>query len=116
MQRRRRRRWWSRDDGAGSVLMLAIVAVVLMLAGVAALLGRVSAARHEAQSAADLAALAGASAYLRGAEPCAVARQITAVNGATLGSCEIRDGHVIVTARVPVAGMWASASARAGPG
>ncbi len=116
MQRRYRRRWWSLDDGAASVLVLAIVTVTLLLVGFLTLVGVVSAARHEAQSAADLAALAGAQALISGMPACGVAVEVGAANGAEVIACEVSGDQVVVKARVPVAGMWAHASARAGPG
>ncbi|MDN5558156.1 MAG: pilus assembly protein TadG-related protein [Ruaniaceae bacterium] len=106
----------NRDDGAASVLVLAIVAVTLLLAAYLGLLGSASAARHEAQSAADFAALAGAQALLSGAAPCTAAGVVAAANGAEVVACEVSSEHVVVSVRVPVAGMWAHAAARAGPG
>ncbi len=115
MQRPSRSQWWSRDDGAGSVLVLAIVAVTLLLAGFLALAGAASAARGSAQSAADFAALAGAQALMGGRAPCPAAGEVGAANGGEVISCEVHGEHVVVTVRVPVAGMWAVAAARAGP-
>ena len=50
--------------------------VTLLLVGFLTLVGVVSAARHEAQSAADLAALAGAQALISGMPACGVAVEV----------------------------------------
>ncbi|WP_232229896.1 pilus assembly protein TadG-related protein, partial [Cellulomonas bogoriensis] len=48
------------DRGSGSVLVIALVAAVVVLAGGLAVLGQAGVVRAQAQSAADLAALGGA--------------------------------------------------------
>ncbi|SNU02302.1 helicase/secretion neighborhood TadE-like protein [Ruaniaceae bacterium KH17] len=116
MRKRMQRLSANREEGAATVLMLAIVAVVLVLIGFTALLGTASAARHSAQSAADLAALAAAEVHLSHGSACAIAAQVSELNDAELVGCEIQGEFVVVRVRVPVAGMWASATARAGPG
>ena len=62
--------------------------------------------------AADLAAVAGATAYYAGADTCAAAARTAELNGAQLHGCEVNGGDVIVGA----ARGKASAHARAGPG
>jgi secretion/DNA translocation related TadE-like protein len=121
---------WAADDperGAGTVLLLGVVAVVLMIGVVLSLLVSAQVARAQAQSAADLAALAGAAA-LRDAvldggpetsapgEPCAVAAEVVRRNGARLASCDDEGAGVLaVETRRPAAWGTASARARAGP-
>jgi secretion/DNA translocation related TadE-like protein len=97
------------------------MAGVLLLVGAA--LGVVQAmvvAHRRAQSAADLAALAGASAVAHGREPCAAAGTVAGLNGGRLVGCEVSAGDVRV--EVVVAGpRWLgqqgdlTAEARAGP-
>lgn len=78
-------------------------------------------ARHRANAAADLAALAAAQVLLDGtADPCAEAQQKVNANGAELTSCTVDGENVTVTVSVAVnLGRWglghAKAAARAGP-
>ncbi|MCL3861374.1 Rv3654c family TadE-like protein [Actinotalea sp. K2] len=126
--------WQARDDrGSGTVLALALVAVILVLAAGLGTLGAAQRARLGAQSAADLAALAAAGTIAlppgvtRGTAPtvgtedpavaaCAVAAEVVARNRARLTGCEVRSGEVVEleVARDTVVGT-ATASARAGP-
>ncbi|MFI2488350.1 Rv3654c family TadE-like protein [Promicromonospora kroppenstedtii] len=109
------------EGGAGTVLVLGIVAAVLLLAVGIAALGAAQNARGAAQAAADLGALAGATALRDGFDPCGTAVAAVARNGAELASCEVRsDGVVrVVAKRVAIgpAGVLGSAraTARAGP-
>ena len=113
----------SREEGSGTVLALGIVAVLLiMTVTVAGLIGVVSANRR-ASSAADLSALAAADAYrgLAPGDPCKVAEEWAAKNGARLEACTFPDRPetVEVTVAVPVSGPMstlgpARARARAG--
>lgn len=108
--------------------MLGLVAVILMLFGGIALLGRAQSARGAAQAAADLGALAAAEHLVeashggfataapgRGAA-CAVAREVVSANGATLTGCSFLGEGVVRVTTVRAGGLGtASASARAGP-
>ncbi|MCZ4562909.1 flp pilus-assembly TadE/G-like family protein [Rhodococcus sp. IEGM 1401] len=110
------------DEGGATVLaalaMSALIVVVVMVMHVGSAVG----ARHQAQSAADLAALAGAGALDRGvADACETARGLAGRMGTRLRECTIDEWDVIVTVGQPVFlgrfGMSdAIASARAGPG
>ncbi|WP_341865314.1 Rv3654c family TadE-like protein [Mycobacterium scrofulaceum] len=93
-----------------------MVAILLCVAGAGAYLGAVVVARHRAQAAADLAALAAAARLPAGAE--AACARATAVARAmrTDASCAVDDLDVVVTVRAGVFGGAASAAARAGPG
>ncbi|GEL96824.1 Rv3654c family TadE-like protein [Cellulomonas terrae] len=106
------------DRGSGTVLLLALVAVVLVVAALLGLLGSAQLGRGRAQTAADLGALAGASQVLAGqpGDPCPVAAEVVRRNGARLSSCT-HEGAGVVTVRVVVRGAAgsATASARAGP-
>lgn len=113
-----------RERGAGTVLVLALMAVLLTLTvAVVGLAGAVH-ARGTAQTAADLAALAAATALHRAggptADPCAVAAQVVVANDAEPAGCAVTGAVVEVGARVVILGqvdgaLVARASARAGP-
>lgn len=113
------------EGGAGTVLVLGIVAAILLLAVGIAALGAAQNARGAAQAAADLGALAGATALRDGFDPCGTAGAAVARNGAELAACEVLGGGVVrvvaTRAAVGPAGELggalgtARASARAGP-
>jgi secretion/DNA translocation related TadE-like protein len=77
-------------------------------------------AHRRAQSAADLAALAGAEAVQQRRDACGAAARVAAANGAVLTSCSVEVRDVVVTARV-TGPRWLGAhgdfagQARAGP-
>ena len=124
------------DRGSGTVLALAVIAVVLVMTAALGLLASAQAARGQAQAAADLAALAGASQLVRasveepgggGAGPgavtgslgtaaCMTAAEVSRRNGAQLTECVAQPGGVlsVATSRRSGAGA-ATARARAGP-
>ena len=94
-----------------------MVAVLLCVTGAGAYLGSVVVARHRAQAAADLAALAAAARLPSGpAAACARASALAGEMGVDDTRCEADDLDVVITVRVRVvfAGA-ATASARAGP-
>jgi secretion/DNA translocation related TadE-like protein len=102
------------------VLVVAMAGVLLMVGGALGVVGAIVVTHRRAQAAADLAALAGAAALIRGADPCARAAEVAAANGATLTSCVGADAEVQVVVTVsgprglgPAAEL--SAGARAGP-
>lgn len=99
---------------------VATVGVALLVAIGLFQVGFVIAAKHQAQAAADLAALAGSAATLRGDDGCAVAKAVVRRNRAALEQC--RTDLAVVTVRVvkasaPVVGtrFHARADARAAP-
>ena len=77
------------DAGAGAVLVVAVLAVAVVLAASAAVLAQVTAARHRADVAADLGALAAADVLVGRAagDPCERAARVVAANGAQLRRC-----------------------------
>lgn len=80
----------SDDVGASTVLLLAVMALVATVAVATAGLGMASAARVEAQNAADASALAAAVATyppVSSRAPGTVAREVASANGAALVSC-----------------------------
>lgn len=102
-------------------MWLLAIGLVLLSAGMAgALLGAALVARHQAQTAADLGALAGAGHAVAG-EPtaCARAAALVAANGARLTDCRLDGLDLVVTVAVSApavgAGRVATATARAGP-
>jgi len=109
------------DRGAATVWLLAAGLLVVLLGGAMATAGAAVVARHRAQAAADLGALAGAPFAVLGEEvACREADAIVRANGARLRRCWVEGADVLVTAEVRPAGPAmvfgiAHASARAGP-
>jgi secretion/DNA translocation related TadE-like protein len=99
---------------------MAMAGVLLLLGAALAVVTAMVAAHRVAQSAADLAALAGARGVATGGDGCAVARRIAGVNGARLTSCEVT-GRVVSVEVVAPGPHWLgqsadlSARSRAGP-
>ena len=109
------------ERGAATLLAVSFLGVLVLVGSALAVVGGMVVAHREAQSAADLAALAGASAVTDGEEPCPAAARLAADNDARLQECTV-DGPE-VTVEVTVAGpRWLgqthdlAARARAGPG
>ncbi|GAB4087097.1 hypothetical protein GCM10028784_37270 [Myceligenerans cantabricum] len=96
------------------MLVLGIVgAVLLLMAGLAAL-GAAQNGRGAAQSAADLGALAGATALRDGGDGCATAASVVARNGAEATSCDVPEAGVVrveVRRAVALPGRWPSLGA-----
>jgi secretion/DNA translocation related TadE-like protein len=99
------------------VLAVAMVAVLLCITGAGAYVGSVLAARHRAQAAADLAALAAAQRLAAGPDvACARATTVTRAMRVGDAQCGVDGLDVVVTVQVPVAFAGvARAAARAGP-
>ena len=95
-------------------------ALVLAMTALAVHLGAAVLARQRAETAADLAALAGAARVLQGPDlVCAGVIRVAGANGAVVDSCVVQGTDVLVSvvARVragPISGT-VSARARAGP-
>ncbi|GAT67977.1 hypothetical protein PS9374_03638 [Planomonospora sphaerica] len=111
-----------RERGSATVWTVAVMAVIFTLAVTVVLIGTARVARHRAQTAADLGALAAARfAFTEPGRGCAEAASLAAANGARLLRCSTRadgiaDVQVAVGFSLPVAGdRKASARARAGP-
>lgn len=93
-----------------------MVALLLCVTGAGAYLGSVVVARHRAQAAADLAALAAAARLPAGAEAaCSRATAVAREMHTGDASCAVDDLDVVVRVRVAVFAGAASAAARAGP-
>lgn len=107
------------EQGAGTVLAVAMIGlVVTVTVGISGAVG-VVAGHRRAQSAADLSALAGATALQGGGDACQRARVIAGRNGAELQRCQVDGFEVVVvvarSVRLPVLPMELKARARAGP-
>ena len=111
----------AKDRGGASVLVLAFGLVVVLVGAGCAQVGAAVVARHRAQVAADLGALAGAAWAPSGdTVACDRAAAVVAANGATVEACALDGLDVVVTAVVTMhtGGLLrgsAHASARAGP-
>ena len=110
------------ERGSATVWMVALAGVLAMLGTAAVLGGAAVVARHRATAAADLAALAAAGGAVTGSpDPCALAADVAAANGADLTGCGVSAGAVVeieVSVPVRLAGLGvhrAQARARAGP-
>lgn len=123
----------TRERGSMTVAMTGVVATIMVTGVAIAAVGALYAARTQAETAADAAALAAAVATYPGAAagrtPVASAREITAINGATLIRCDcvsdmslasrVVEVSVSVDASVPVFGkvvVRASSRAEFDPG
>lgn len=108
------------ERGSVSLVVVACLGLLLLLGAALGVVGAMVRAHRAAQAAADLAALAVASAVDRGGDPCAAGAGVAAANGARLLACDL-DGRT-ARVRVEVAGpRWLgqdadlAAEARAGP-
>jgi secretion/DNA translocation related TadE-like protein len=108
------------ERGSATLFAVAMIGVLVLVGAALGVVGAMVHAHRVAQSAADLAALAGAEARGRGGDPCAAAGSVARANGASVDSCVV-DGFD-VRLQVTVAGpRWLgqrhdlSAQARAGP-
>lgn len=86
------------DRGSATVLTIALCFVLLSAGFVGLALVQVNLVATHVQSAADLAALAGAQAI---EDPCGRAQEIAAANGAQVTDCTLDGSDVIVQVQVP---------------
>lgn len=108
------------DDGVATVLGAMMVAAIIAVAVMVVDVGAAVSARHRAQSAADLAALAGAASAIDVDAACAAAGRLAQANSASLIACGVDGFEVTVQVTVPVSlAVFGSddavATARAGP-
>lgn len=111
------------EQGSGTVLVVAATGVLLVLTLAGLQLGAAATAAHRARTAADLSALAGATALQEGSgEACTVVAVVAGRNGAKLMACSLgAEESVAVRVSIGVSIRWpgvpdhAVASARAGP-
>lgn len=109
------------DRGSASVWAVGALAALLAVVVAVVHLGGVAVARHQAESAADLAALAGAGRVVAG-EPAACERagEITGRMRVRIDSCRVQGWDVLLEVSARPAGPVgrfgaATARARAGP-
>jgi secretion/DNA translocation related TadE-like protein len=108
------------ERGAATVLVLAMAGVLVLLGAALVVVTAMVAAHRAAQSAADLAALAGARGVAEGRDGCEAAAHVAAANHARLIGCDVAGRIVEVAVAVP-GPHWLSQSAdldarsRAGP-
>ena len=109
----------SPERGSGTVLALLLLATIVFAALLLGALGAAHLTRGQAQAAADLAALAGATALRTGFDPCGTAAEAASRNGGAVQQCEVLgQGQVSVEAAVRMpwpGGHRATATAVAGP-
>jgi len=107
------------EQGAATIYAVLLIAVLVLSSLAVVLLAGVFAVRRQMESAADLAALAGAEARQHGRDPCAAADRIAVRNGAQLSICTVVGEDVrvaVVSASEGVLGRFAiPGRARAGP-
>jgi secretion/DNA translocation related TadE-like protein len=109
------------ERGSATPFAVAVMGLLVLVGAALGVAGAMVHAHRVAQSAADLAALAGAHSLAEGGDGCAAATTIAEANGARVDSCEVAgfDLRVQVTVTGP---RWLgqrhdlSAEARAGPG
>lgn len=88
------------DRGVGSAFAAFALLVLLLLAAAGIELGGAVAARHRAQSAADLAALAAVGQVVVGGDGCAAARVLADRNSGRLTVCTLHGDDVLVEVAV----------------
>ncbi|MBP1241234.1 secretion/DNA translocation related TadE-like protein [Frigoribacterium sp. PvP120] len=105
------------DDGTASVLVVAVLVGVVVLAVAVVGGGRVLAERSRVSGAADATALAAAdvAAGLVAGSPCDRAGALATANGVVLSSCRVDELIVTVRVTTSLAGVVVGASATAGP-
>lgn len=109
-----------REAGFATVLSIGLMGILLVITAVALALGTLVGARHRAETAADLGALAGAVAVRDGVDGCAAATRVVEANDGRVTSCLVADRTVEVTVSVTTGRMFGrtwvrAAAARAGP-
>ena len=95
------------DDHGYATIVAAVVSLAVVVAGIVSTVVN----SHRAQAAADLSAVAAATALYAGNDPCGTARITAELNQARVLSCQVIDVDTVVTAKVG----RAEATARAGP-
>ncbi|GLZ13768.1 hypothetical protein Acsp04_40030 [Actinomadura sp. NBRC 104425] len=96
------------DEGAGTLWSVAFMAILWFSAVAAMTVGGVRVARHRADAAADLAALAAAARVAEGAgEACRSAAIVVRGFGGRLKSCRVRGDIVDVSVTMAVTGAVA---------
>ena len=91
------------DAGSASIWVLAAAMMVLAVGCAAIALSAAISARHRAESAADLAALAGAAVARDGGDGCREAARVASANRARVSRCQQHDdASITVVVSVPL--------------
>ena len=88
------------NRGSASLLVVSLTGVLVLLGLASTVMTAAAAAHRQAQSAADLAALAGATTVQRGGDACAAASGIAVKNRASLVGCAVEGQDIAVSVRV----------------
>jgi secretion/DNA translocation related TadE-like protein len=99
------------EHGAAAVIVVMVAMTILLVVGT--MLGFVAGvfrAHRQAQSAADLTALAGAQTLVLGGDACRAAANFASANGSRLDRCHVVDRDVLVSVRVDGPGWWGFAA------
>lgn len=110
-----------RDErGAATVQGIGLIGVLTVFALICVCAASMFVTNRQSQSAADLAALAGAGAVGAGQDPCAAAQRVAARNKAEITACRVSGWVVSVSVRVTTPRLFGTtyqmqARARAGP-
>lgn len=107
------------EDGVVVVLAVGLIGLLVAIGVLGAAAVSVVAVHRQLQAAADLAALAGATAAGAGGVPCAAAATIAVRNRSEVSSCESDAGTVLVVVQRRLSAVFGDrvlrARARAGP-
>ncbi len=104
------------DEGVATIFACLCVGLFLVVTGIGIRLGGAVLAREQAETAADLGALAGAGRMLEGsAAACGRAEAIAEANRGTVVSCTAEGLDLLLEVRTTSWGGSAQAHARAGP-
>jgi secretion/DNA translocation related TadE-like protein len=110
--------------GSAAVLVVSLMSLLVAVGLLGTAVGGVVADQRRAESAADLAALAGAAAAQAGQDACSAAAVVARRNGALLDRCGAAGAVVTLRVRRPTrlamlrligSGLTVRAEARAGP-
>lgn len=88
-----------RERGAAVILVIVAMTILLTVGTMLGFFAGVFRAHRQAQSAADLTALAGAQTLVRGGDACRAAASVARANGSRLDRCEVVDRDVLVSVR-----------------
>ena len=88
------------ESGLAAPLVVALAGVVVLVAVATAALGRLLVDQRRVAAAADLAALAGATALQYQEDACGAARRVAAANGGALTRCRTSGERVTVSVSV----------------
>ncbi|UJV46670.1 MULTISPECIES: Rv3654c family TadE-like protein [unclassified Streptomyces] len=104
------------DRGSATVWAVGAIAVLCAVFGAVLAFGQAVVIRHQAEAAADLAALAAADHWMKGAEgACATAERVAQAQGGRLVRCAVEGEISDVTAATGTVPFTAESRARAGP-